>query len=247
MISATIITLNEEGNIKDAIFSLKGLADEIIVVDSGSTDQTVRIAEGLGAKVYFRKFDNFASQKNWAMLKTKNDWILSLDADERITPELAKEIKESVNNQQYVGYLIPRRNFILGKEIKYSRWSPDKHIWLWQKAYGRWVGDVHEDVVVQGNVGELKNNKIHHSHKTVSEFIQANNHYSTLEAEPLFNNGIKFSFWKMWWDFLFEFFIRFFYKLGFLDGKRGLILAYLMSIYKLTVWIKVWELEKKQK
>lgn len=247
MISATIITLNEEDNIKDAIFSLKGLADEIIVVDSGSTDQTVEISEGLGAKVYFRKFDNFTSQKNWAMSKTKGDWILSLDADERITPELAEEIKENVNNQQYVGYLIPRRNFILGKEIKYSRWSPDIHIWLWKKDSGKWMGDVHEEVVVRGNVGRLKNCKIHHSHKTVSEFIQANNNYSTLEAGSLFNDGIKFSFGKMCWDSFFEFFIRFFYKLGFLDGKQGFVLAYLMGIYKLTVWIKVWELEKNQK
>lgn len=244
MISATIITLNEEDKIGDAIKSVKDLMDEIVVVDSGSTDKTLEVAKNLGAKVYLRKFDNFASQKNWAMLKTKNDWILSLDADERITPELAKEIKESVNNQQCVGYLIPRRNFILGKEIKYSRWSPDKHIWLWQKAYGRWVGDVHEEVVVQGNVGELKNNKIHHSHKTVSEFIQANNHYSTLEAQSLFNRKICFSFWKMFWVSFFEFFVRFIYKKGFLDGKRGLILAYLMSIYQLAVWIKLWELEK---
>lgn len=244
MISATIITLNEEDKIGDAIRSVKGLADEIIVVDSGSTDKTLEIAKNLGAKVYFRKFDNFASQKNWAVSKTSGGWILSLDADEVITGELATEIKRVVKESNCDGYLIPRRNFLLGKEIKHSRWSPDIHIWLWKKDSGKWTGDVHEEVIARGKVGRLKNNKIHHSHKTVSEFIQVNNHYSSLESEALFKDGIKFSFGKMFWTSFFEFFIRFFYKLGFLDGKQGFVLAYLMGICKLTVWVKVWELEK---
>lgn len=247
MISATIITLNEEDKIGNAIKSLNKLADEIIVVDSGSTDKTLAIAKSLGAKVYLRKFDNFASQKNWAVSKTFGDWILAVDADEEIPLNLAEEIKQAVKTDEYAGFLIPRRNFILNKEIKHSRWSPDKHIWFWKKAYGKWIGNVHEEVMVKGNVGELKNSKFHNSHRTVSKFIQANNNYSTLEAQSLFKDGTKFSFGKMCWNPFFEFFIRFFYKFGFLDGKRGFILAYLMSIYKLTVWIKLWELEKKQK
>lgn len=244
MISATIISLNEEDQIGDAIRSLKGLADEIIVVDSGSIDRTVEIAEKLGAKVYFRKFDNFADQKNWAVSKTKGDWVLSLDADERITSELAKEIRENVNTEQYVGYLIPRQNFILGKEIKYSRWSPDTHIWLWRKSFGRWVGDVHEEVVVSGKRGLLKNSKIHNSHSSISEFMQVNNFYSSLEAQDLLKKGVRFSFLKMLKYPLFEFFIRFIYKKGFLDGLRGLVLAYLMAVYQLEVIIKLWELEE---
>jgi len=245
-ISAIVITLNEEDKIGSAIKSLKDLADEIIVVDSGSSDKTVETAEKLGARVYFRKFDNFANQKNWAVSKANNDWILSLDADERIPEELAAEIKEAVKNDQYKGYLIPRRNFILGAEIKHSRWSPDIHIWLWRKDYGRWVGDVHEEVVVIGKVGLLKNSKIHNSHQTISSFMKANNLYSTLEAKLLLKNKIKFSLLKMFWEALFEFLVRFLYKKGFLDGSRGFILAYLMSIYKLAVWIKLWELEKQK-
>lgn len=246
MISATIITLNEADNISRAIKSLNGLANEIIVVDSGSTDKTLAIAKSLDAKVYIRKFDNFANYKNWAASKTRGDWILSLDADEIISEELAEEIKEAVKSDEYAGYLIPRRNFILGKEIKYSRWSPDQHIWLWKKDAGRWVGNVHEEVVVLGKVGLLENSKIHHSHKTLTSFLKANNLYSTLEAQVLFKKGIKFSFWRMFEDSLFEFFLRFFYKMGFLDGRRGFILAYAMAIYKLTLWIKLWELEQKR-
>ncbi|EKD90203.1 MAG: glycosyl transferase family 2 [uncultured bacterium] len=246
MISTTIITLNEEDKIGRTIKNLKGLADEIIVVDSGSADKTVAIAESLGAKVFFREFDNFAAQKNWAVSKAKGDWVLAVDADEEIPISLAEEIKEAVKSDRYAGYLISRKNFILGKEIKYSRWSPDTHIWLWKKDSGKWMGDVHEELVVDGKVGLLKGSKIHHSHNTVSSFMKTNNLYSTLEALSLHKQNVRFSFGRMFWAAFFEFFIRFFYKWGFLDGKEGFVLAYIMGIYKLTVWIKLWELEQKR-
>lgn len=245
MISATIITLNEQENIGKALESLKDLADEIIVIDSGSTDETLRIAKKFGAKTFFREFDNFANQKNWAISKAKGDWILSLDADEEIPGVLAEEIKKVVTDESYSGYLIPRRNFILNKEIKHSRWSPDTHIWLWKKDGGKWIGNVHEEVEVSGKVGLLKNSKIHNSHKTISDFINSNDFYSTLEAKSLSEKKVRFSFWRMIWDSFFEFSVRFIYKQGFLDGKVGFTLAYLMGIYKITVWIKLWELEQK--
>jgi len=245
MITATVITLNEEEKIGNALKSLQRLADEIIMVDSGSVDKTIEIAKKFGAKVFFRKFDNFASQKNWAASKARRNWILSLDADEEIPKELAEEIRNAVKTNQYEGFLIGRRNFILGKEIKYSRWSPDNHIWLWKKNKGKWVGDVHEEVLIEGRVGRLKNKKIHLSHRSVGEFIKSNDLYSSLEAQSLHSEGVKFSFWKTIWFAKFEFLLRFIYKLGFLDGLRGFILCYLMAIYKLTVWIKLWELQKK--
>lgn len=245
-LTVTIITLNEERNLQRCLDSLKGLNAEIVLVDSGSTDKTLEIARNYGAKTYFRKFDNFANQKNFALSKTEGKWILSVDADEEITIDLAKEIKEKIKDSQYAGYLIQRRNFIFGKEIKHSRWSPDRHIWLWKRTYGKWVGEVHEEVEVFGKVGLLKNSKIHHSHENISSFMEANNLYSTLEARSLFRNNIRFSFGKMLGESLFEFFLRFFYKKGFLDESYGFILAYLMGIYKLTVWIKIWELEQRK-
>lgn len=247
MISATIITLNEEKNIKRALESLKDLVNEVIVVDCGSKDKTTEWAEKFGAKVFFRKFDNFANQKNFAAAKAIGEWILSVDADEIIPKDLAEEIKQAIKQDGVSGFLIGRRNFILGGEIKHSRWSPDSHIWLWKKDRGKWVGDVHEEVIISGKVGIFKNSKIHYSHKTVSEFIEANNKYSGLEAKSLYKNGIHVPFSKMIWQSVFEFFIRFIYKRGFLDGWRGFCLAYLMSVYKLTVWIKLWELNRKDK
>lgn len=246
MISVTIITLNEQANIEKAIKSVLDLADEIIVVDSGSKDKTVELAEKLGAKVYLRKFDNFSNQKNFAASKTEAEWILSVDADEELSPDLIDEIKKSINSKEFDAYLIPRRNFILGQEIKHSRWSPDTHIWLWKKDFGKWVGDVHEEVIVTGKVGSLKNSKIHNSHQTLSSFLQANNLYSDLESLSLYKKHCRFSLSQMFWESLFEFFIRFIYKFGFLDGKEGFALAYVMGIYKLIVWVKIWELGRKQ-
>ncbi len=240
MISTTIITLNEEEKIEKAIKSIKNLSDEIIVIDSGSEDKTVEIANKLGAKVFFRKFDNFADQKNFAVSKASGDWILSLDADEEIPSGLTMEIKNAVENKEYSAYLIPRRNFILGKEIKHTWWSPDKHIWLWKKDKGKWIGEVHEEVGVLGKVGELKNAKIHFQTDSVAEFLQGNEAYSDLLAKSLFKRGVRFSLFRLIWDPLLEFFTRFVYKLGFLDGLRGFILSYLMAIYKITVWIKLY-------
>lgn len=236
MISATIITLNEEEKIGKALESLEGLAHEVIVVDSGSNDKTLDIAKKSGAKVYHRNFDNFANQKNYALSKTTENWILSIDADEQISAQLASEIKEAIKDDKFAGYLIPRRNFILGKEIKHSRWAPDRHIWLWRKNSGKWIGSVHEEVVVCGKLGILKNSKIHNSHENLSSFMKANNLYSQLEAKKL-----KFSMWRLFLDPFLEFFIRYIYKRGFLDGKEGFILAYMMGVYKLTVWVKAWE------
>ncbi|OGE19723.1 hypothetical protein A3J19_05465 [Candidatus Daviesbacteria bacterium RIFCSPLOWO2_02_FULL_41_8] len=246
MISAVLITLNEQKNIRKALTSLKGLADEVIIADSGSRDNTLKIAREFNTEIYFRKFDNFANQKNFALSKATNEWVLALDADEEIPSVLAEEIRKAVKNEQYSGYLIPRRNFIFGTEIKYSRWSPDAHIWLWKKNSGKWVGDVHEEVKIAGKVGLLKSSKIHNSHQTLSSFFRANNLYSDLEAQSLYKKNIRFSFLKMFLTPIFEFILRFFYKRGFLDGKIGFALSFAMGIYKLSVWIKLWELEKKK-
>lgn len=238
-LSATVITLNEEEKLPECLESIKDLVDEIIVVDSGSEDKTVEIAKDFGAKTFVRKFDNFANQKNYASERALGEWILSIDADEIIPPELAKEILEAINSNEYEGYLMPRRNFILGAEIKHSRWSPDKHIWLWKKKFGKWEGNVHEEVVVRGRVGELKEGKFHYQDRTIGDFIAKNKKYARLLAEKMFLDGQRFSLVKFIWDPTFEFMVRFVYKKGFLDGWRGLVLATLMAFYKTDVWLQI--------
>lgn len=243
-LSVTVITLNEEENIRRCLESVKYLADEIVVVDSGSKDSTLQIAKEFKAQVFTREFDNFANQKNWAASKASGEWILSVDADEVIPNPLSKEIAEAIKSPQYSAYLIPRRNFILGAEIKHSRWSPDKHIWLWKKEDGKWSGDVHEEVVVSGKVGELKGTKIHYQDKTVSEFISSNRKYADLCARKMLAEGKKFSLLHFLWDPVFEFGIRYIYKKGFLDGWRGLVLSILMAYYRFNVWMKVLSLNE---
>jgi len=245
MLTVTIITLNEEKDLPRCLGSIKEIADEIIVVDCDSTDGTVDIARRFGAKVYFRKFDNYTNQKNFAASKAKGDWILSIDADETVSPELANEIQSRVTDHGSLitAYSIPRKNIIFGKFIKYTRWQPelDRHIWLWRKGKGKWVGDVHEEVVVEGEVGRLEGAKIHHQYETVSEFLDMMNRYSGLDAEQSVKNGEKFSYLQLFFQPIYNFLVRYFYRLGFLDGWRGFVLSYLMTVYHFELWIKVWE------
>lgn len=242
-LSATVITLNEQSNLDRCLTSIKGLVDEIVVVDSGSTDETVLIAKKHGAKVVTHHFSNFADQKNYAMNQASGEWVLSVDADEEIPESLASEIRNAIEVGKYDAYLIGRRNFILGDEIRYSRWSPDRHIWLWKKEKGKWSGKVHEEVIVNGSVGLLKNSKIHFQDKTIEQFVAKNNRYSTLEAERMFERGVRFSWWKMIYDSKLEWFVRYIYKMGFRDGWRGLALAHLMADFKIEIWLKLLEKE----
>lgn len=241
-LSVTIIALNEEKNLARAINSVQSLADEVVVVvDPRSRDKTLEVARSLGAKTFVRVFDNFANQKNFASQMAKGKWILAMDADEEIPTSLKDEIKKTIAKDGFDGYLIPRRNILFGKEIKHTRWSPDKHIWLWKKNKGKWAGKIHEEVILDGKPGELKEAKIHHSYETVSDFISMLNSYSQYEAEEKIAKGQRFSFFRFFFDPCLSFFRRFIYKKGFLDGWRGFTLSYLMAIYRLTAWIKVWE------
>ena len=247
-ISTTVITFNEEENIKKCIESVKSFSDEIILVDSGSTDKTVEIAKRLNCKIFKRKFDNYAKQKNFAISKTKNDWIFSIDADEVASEELVKEIDFRFHEVDTAdAYSIPRKNFILGKFIKHTRWQPelDRHVWLFNKTKAKWVGDVHEEVQVNGRVGKMKSAKLHYQDKTISEFLSKLDKYSEIEAEILFKNKKRFSLLKAILQVKYNFFIRYIYRLGFLDGWRGFVLSYLMAIYHFEIWMKLWHLQEK--
>jgi glycosyltransferase involved in cell wall biosynthesis len=265
-LSVCIITKNEEKDVTRCLESVKNWADEIIVVDDGSTDKTMSIAKRYGAIVFERKLDNFASQKNYAMGKATGDWIFSIDADEVITVELREEVKDTLADKKDMtpekelgimnyelrrdsgdinGYLIPRKNIILGAEIKHTRWAPDKHIWLWRRGKGKWVGEIHEEVEVEGKVGELKNAKIHYQYETVRDFFSMINNYTEREANQKQRVGEKFSYFKLLYAPLLSFFRRYIYKRGFQDGWRGFMLSYMMAIYRMTTWIKVWEKEQR--
>jgi len=188
--------------------------------------------------VFKRKFDNFAAQKNYAVTRARGEWILALDADEQVSSQLATEIKTALEHTTAVAFLIPRLNYIFGKAIYHTDWDPatDTHIWLWRKGHGRWVGNVHEEVIVTGKIDRLKGYKIHHNYQTVEQFITKMNHYTTLEAQ---NRNFSLPLLLLYpiWKFVRHYILY----LGFLDGLHGLYLSYLMAIYGLTIYIKAWE------
>lgn len=240
-LSVIILTQNEEENIKRAIESVKEISTDIVIVDSGSTDRTSAIAKKLGARVFSHKLESFAAQRNFANSKTRNKWVLSMDADEEIPDDLREEVKSTLNNPLSDAYLIPRRNIIFGKEIKHTRWSPDAHIWLYNKDQGMWEGDVHEEFVTRGRVGAVKHGKLHHSHKSVTDFLKMVNHYTNIEADIIIKSGRKSSIIHMLYYAVKSFIGRFFVKRGYLDGKHGFVLSVLMGFYRFSTWAKVWE------
>lgn len=233
-LSAILITLNEEKNLPEALSSVADIADEIVVlIDSRSTDNTVRVAKSFGAKVYIRDFINMSDQKIFASKKASGEWILALDADEQIEDKLRDEIKLAIESKVYNGYLIGRRNIIFGAEINYTRWSPDEHVWLWKKDKGKWTSGVHAEVRVDGKIGRLKGRKVHRHYSKVKEFFEMMINYSNEEAGEYVAKQRKFSYFRLIYDPIYNFLVRYFYRLGFLDGWRGFTLSYLMAIYHL--------------
>ncbi len=232
-IVAVIPTKNEVQDLPRAIKSLKPLVSEILVVDSGSSDDTPVLAQKLGAKVLHFPLTDFASTRNFADQHGAHDWILSLDADMELTPPLLEEIRALPDTPAV--YRIGRLNFIWGKPIYHTDWSPvdDCHIRLYHRSLGHWQGLVHEQFVSPKTPITLNHYFIHHNYQSVTEFIDKLNFYSQLSAP-----NHHFSWFSFFWTPFRDSFKRYIYKLGFLDGYRGLFLSYLQAIYYLSVGIK---------
>jgi glycosyltransferase involved in cell wall biosynthesis len=284
-LSVVIITVNEEANISRTLASVKPLvADgkgEIIVVDSGSTDRTVEIAKSFGAKVFVEEWKGYAAQKNSAIDKAKGDWILSLDADEELSSNLAAEITAALTDQSLrennqgapdcatdrlqailevqrdsgiplsrftFGYWLRRNNFFLGRWIKHGGFWPDPKMRLFRRGAGRFEDrSVHEDVRLEGPQGTLDNALIHHSYPTLSDYIDHMNRYSSLGAEMVAAKGrVRFSFVNIVLRPMFSFIYNYFFRLGFLDGREGLLLHLYHGVYVSWKYAKAWELSRKQ-
>jgi glycosyltransferase involved in cell wall biosynthesis len=254
MISVVIITQNEAVNLGRTLASVQSLvADgkgEIIVVDSGSTDRTVEIAESFGAKVFTEKWKGFAAQKNWAIDKATGDWILSLDADEEVEPALADEMNAifPANPPTINGYWIPRKNKFLGRWIKHGGYWPDPKLRLFRKGAARFEDRaVHEDArLSDGTALHLKGSIIHHSYPTLADYIDHMNRYSSLGAEMLVAKGRgRFSAFNIVFRPLATFIYNYFFRLGFLDGREGLLLHLYHAVYVSWKYSKAWELARK--
>ncbi len=240
-ISLFVITKNEAHNIAACLDSARALVQEIIIVDSYSTDGTVRICEKFGARIYQHPFENFTQQKNTALSQVTREWALSLDADETLTPELASEIYQITLTGKANGYRLPRVNEFLGKRMKHSGIKKEYIVRLVRTEKAKFVGGkVHEKLEVQGRTRRLKNVFVHHPYDNIEDYFAKFNKYTTLAAQTMFDSGKRVGLLRVLLTVPFEFMRRYVLKLGFLDGIRGLIWASFSCFYVFVKYMKLW-------
>jgi glycosyltransferase involved in cell wall biosynthesis len=243
-ISATVITLNEERHIGEALASL-AWADEIVVVDSGSTDRTVEIARGYTDRVLVTDWPGYAAQKNRAAAEAANDWILSLDADERVTPELERSIADVREREPDVaGYRVARRAWYVDRWVRHGGWYPDWQVRLYDRRRARFEGDfVHESVRVDAP-GTLDGDLLHYTVESMSDHHSRLDRYTTLAAEALAARGRRFSPARAVLQPPLTFLQTYVLKQGFRDGAAGLAIAGFAAYYVFLRQVKLWELTR---
>jgi glycosyltransferase involved in cell wall biosynthesis len=252
-LSVVLITQNEERNLPHTLESVMPLVrdgkGEIIVVDSGSTDNTVEIAQSFGAKVFTETWKGFAAQKNSAMDKASMDWVLQLDADEALEPELAAEMEAVLKGSLAVtGFWIPRKNFFLGRWIRHGGFYPDPKLRLIRRGVGRFEEyGAHPTIKVNGPTGKLSRALLHNAYPSLRGYIDHMNSYSSMGAEVAVAKGHRgFSFASIVIRPVLTFSYNYFFRLGFLDGREGLLLHLYHSAYVSWKYAKAWELARKQ-
>lgn len=247
-ITGLVICKNEENNIEDCIKSLIW-CDEIILIDSFSEDNTLKIAKNYAVNIYQNEWKGFSEQRKFALTKVKTEWIISLDADERCSEALKNEIQNIVSASKISesGFLIPRENYFLGKWIKHCGWYPDHQMRLF-KSKEAFVSNriIHESYEVNGSSSKLQSNIIHFTAKSVSEYTEKINHYSGLSALEKVNNK-SMSYLYLLLKPKLEFLKKFIFQLGFLDGKEGLMVSNFHMMTKSLTYMKIYEMQKSKK
>lgn len=246
-ISAVIITYNEEARLEEALKSVRGIVSEIVVVDCHSTDNTVKIARRYTAKVFERSWTSFADQKNFANSRATYSWVLSLDADERISPELRQELLELKGTEpECAGFSIPRLVFYIGRWIRHSGWYPDRKVRLFRKDRARWEGEyVHEKLIVDGPIKKLRGPIHHFTYRNIAEHLTRINRFSDLGAQKLYARKKKCRFYHLLFLPFFRFFKAYVLQRGFLDGFAGLVISVLTGYAVFVRYAKLREIWKK--
>ena len=244
-ISGLIITLNEERNIRDCIASLQDVVDEVVVVDSYSTDATPDICREMGARFVQHPFEGHIQQKNYAVDQASYDHVLSLDADERLSPEMADSIRAVKQDWRADGYAFNRLNNYCGQWLPHA-WYPDRKTRLWDRRKGRWGGtNPHDKVVLQGTTVKLKGDLLHYPYATVEEHYRQVVQFATVAAHAKYAKGKRASFLihvliGPW----FKFIKRYIFRLGFLDGYYGFIFSALAAYVNFLKYLRLWELNR---
>lgn len=248
-LSVIIPTLDEADNIAGVIGPIQGV-DEILVIDSFSEDDTVLQAESLGARVLQRKYTGPADQKNWAIPQARNEWVLILDADERVTPALRAEIDQLLSQAEipYDGFWIGRQNYFMGQQINYSGWQGDAVIRLIRRDVCRYnEKQVHEEIETEGvRIHRLKNKMEHYTFKNASHFLDKMRRYGEWSAQDYLAKTPTVGYFQLFWKPLFRFFKHYFLKKGFLDGRVGLIISAIMAWGVFLRYLYLMELRDKK-
>jgi glycosyltransferase involved in cell wall biosynthesis len=246
MVSAIVLTKNEEKNIGACLASLSW-CEEIIVIDDDSTDKTVDIAKKAGAKIYLRSLDqDFAAQRNYGLEKASQDWVLFIDADERVSDQLAYEIQSLILQTTFQGFYTYRKDTMWGKTLEHGETGVIKLLRLGKKKSGKWVGKVHERWEISGKVGVCAHPLNHYPHPSVKDFLEKMQIYTDLRALELYEKKVK----VYWWHIILypkaKFFLNYIIRLGFLDGAAGMVHAIMMSLHSFLVRGKLWTLYRKK-
>lgn len=240
-VTATVITLNEAAHIEACLASL-AWADEIIVVDSGSTDGTPELARRAGATVISREWPGYAAQKDFAATQATHDWIVSVDADERVTPALADEIRAvTASPDGKVGFRVPRITFHLGRWIRTTDWYPDYQLRVYDRRHASWAPRrVHESVTARGPVGQLAAHLEHYAYRDLAHHHDTMQRYTTLAAQQMFEEGRRASLFDLAVHPLAAFLRNYVLRRGFMDGGPGLIVSAMNAHYVFLKFAKLW-------
>jgi glycosyltransferase involved in cell wall biosynthesis len=250
MISVVVLTQNEEKNIADCLHSLSW-CDEIVIIDDYSTDATEQVISSLSLKqvhVYKHHLNgNFSDARNFGLEKARHEWVLFIDADERISSSLQYEIVSSITSsiENYTGYYLKRTDVMWGKELRFGEVGNIALLRLAKKGSGKWTGHVHERWQVKGKTTKLKKALLHYPHQNVTEFLREINYYTDIRAEELYKLKKKTSLLAIAAYPLAKFLQNYIFKQGFRDGVRGMILALMMSFHSFLVRGKLWQLWQK--
>lgn len=247
-VTACIITYNEERNIRDCLKSVEW-ADEILVVDSYSTDRTVEVAREFTDRVIQRKWNGINEQRQFAQDQAKHEWVFNLDADERASAELAKEIAAiDFSSEGINGYFMPRCAFYLGRWIRHGGWYPDYKLRLYRKACGKFIdNDPHDTMKFTGATACLKGEIRHYTYRSVADQLAQIDKFSTVRAGQYFRSGRRFGYLQMLFRPCWKFLNTYLLRLGFMDGLAGFVISSLSAYHVFVTWVKFWELARPDK